>query len=123
MSHRDTVHDYWQATEEREWERVAALLAPDFVYRLEQTRERIVGRDRFMAFNHEYPGDWQVKVERVVADDESAVSWIRLRLGEETHNALSVFTFDADGLIVAVDEFWPEAYAPPDGREHLVERY
>jgi SnoaL-like domain len=102
---------------------VSALVAPDFVYRLEQTRERIVGRDRFMAFNREYPGDWEVTVHKVVADDESAVSWIRLRLGEETVSALSVFTFDADGLITAVDEFWPEAYEPPGGREHLVERY
>jgi hypothetical protein len=53
------------------WDRFADLLASDVVYTLEQSRERIRGRDRYVTFNREYPGDWHVTVELVVADDDA----------------------------------------------------
>jgi ketosteroid isomerase-like protein len=43
--------------EARDWEAWAALLDPDVVYEIPQSRERIRGRDRYLQFNQEYPGD------------------------------------------------------------------
>ena len=54
----------------RDWAGLAALLAPDVVYELPQTRERIRGRDRYVTFNAEYPGDWHIEPQIVLGDDE-----------------------------------------------------
>ena len=45
------------------------LLDPDVVYEIPQSRERIRGRDRYVTFNAEYPGDWHLE-PRVVLGDE-----------------------------------------------------
>ncbi|HEY5784010.1 MAG TPA: nuclear transport factor 2 family protein [Microlunatus sp.] len=123
MTHADTVRSYWAAAEARDWERFASLLAPDVVYTLEQSRERIRGVDRYVAFNRDYPGDWHVTLVRVVADDEAAFSWARVAVGGDEQVGLTVFAFDADGSIAAIDDFWPAPSGPLAGREHLVERF
>ena len=123
MTHADTVRSYWLAAEARDWERFATLLASDIVYTLEQSRERIRGVDRYVAFNRDYPGDWHVTLVRVVADDEAAFSWGRVTVGGEEQVGLTVFTFDDAGSIATVDDFWPAPSEPLAGREHLVERF
>jgi hypothetical protein len=120
---RKTVETYWSSAEARDWQAFAATLAEDVVYDLPQTRERIRGRETYLRFNQEYPGDWHVRVQRVVADEEGAVTWIHVTAGLEEMHAITFFTADADGRISTVTDFWPEPYEPPAGREHLVERY
>ncbi|MER6158836.1 nuclear transport factor 2 family protein [Streptomyces sp. NPDC001868] len=129
---RRTVESFWAAAERRDWAAFAETLAEDVVYELPQTRERIRGRERYVEFNRDYPGDWHARIERIVAEPgftgESwrpgqVVSWIHVTVGLEEMYAISFFTGDADGRIVAITDFWPEPYEPPAGREHLVERY
>ena len=90
---------------------------------MEQSRERIRGVERYVAFNRDYPGDWHVTLVRVIADDEAAFSWGRVAVGGEEQAGLTVFTFDAAGSIATVDDFWPAPSDPLAGREHLVERF
>ncbi|MFC6021017.1 nuclear transport factor 2 family protein [Plantactinospora solaniradicis] len=119
----ETVSKYWTICDARDWAGFAALLAEDVVYDLPQPRQRINGRDAFVRFNVEYPGDWHVTVERVVGEGSHAASWVRVALDGEDLPALSFFEFDDAGLIVRITEFWPEPYDPPAGREHLAENY
>lgn len=118
-----TVAAYWRAAEGRDWDTYAALLADEVVYELPQTRERISGKERYLRFNIEYPGDWHVAVERVVADGRHAATWIEATVGGDTQPALCFFDLDDQGLIAHITDFWPTPYEPPPGREHLVERY
>lgn len=128
---RGAVEAYWSAAEARDWSALGATLAEDVVYDLPQTRERILGKERYLRFNQEYPGDWHVRVERIVADAEGRQAAARTGFtvageqGElvEEMDAIHFFTFDEEGLITGVTDFWPESYEPPAGREHLVERY
>ena len=119
----DTVHAYWAALESRDWSAVGAMVADDIVYELPQTRERIRGRATYLQFNVEYPGDWHLKVRRVVGEGRQAASWCHFDTGGEPGEALTFFELDEAGLIATITEFWPEPYEPPAGREHLVERY
>ncbi|MEU2895022.1 nuclear transport factor 2 family protein [Streptomyces sp. NPDC088106] len=120
---RENVERYWRAAEARDWTAFAGTLAEDVVYVLPQTGERISGRERYVRFNREYPGDWHARIERVVAGPpDQVVTWVRCTVGEEEMDALSFFTGDASGRISTVTDFWPEPYEPPTGREHLVER-
>jgi hypothetical protein len=92
---------------------------------LERSREwgRISGRERYVQFNREYPGDWHLRVERIVAEPGQVVTWLRFTVGLEEMDAVSFFTADSSGRIAAITDFRPEPYEPPAGRDHLVERY
>ncbi|WP_217182068.1 nuclear transport factor 2 family protein [Streptomyces sp. AC495_CC817] len=135
---RGTVERFWATAEARDWAAFAETLAEDVMYELPQTRERIRGRDRYVEFNREYPGDWHARIERIVTEPRrpgqpeqpgqpgqpgQVVSWTHVTVGLEEMHAISFFTVDEDGRIAAITDFWPEPYEPPAGREHLVERY
>jgi len=120
---RSLVTTFIETLDNRDWEAWSALLDPDMVYEIPQTRERIRGRDRYLRFNREYPGDWHVRIRVVIADEENGVAWFVWEVdGEEPVDAMAFFTFSG-GLIISVTDFWPEHYQPPPGREHLVERW
>ncbi|GAA2402911.1 nuclear transport factor 2 family protein [Streptomyces glaucosporus] len=120
---RTVIERYWSTAQDRDWSAFGALLAPDVVYEIPQTRERVRGREAYVRFNAEYPGDWRVTVERIVAEERRGVSWTSFTAEGGTETGLSFFTLGDDGLIESVVDFWPEPYEPPAGREHLVERY
>lgn len=120
----DAVYEYWTACEARDWATFGELLAPDVVYELPQTRERIRGRPAYVEFNATFPGgDWQVEIVRVLGDDRHAASWITFRVDGTEQIGLGYFDLDEAGLISHITDFWPEPYDPPPGREHLTERY
>jgi ketosteroid isomerase-like protein len=117
------VTDFIESLERRDWETWSSLLHRDAVYEIPQTRERIRGRDRYLRFNQEFPGDWHLTLRVAIADEESGVAWFIWEVdGSEPADAVAFFTF-SDGLITSVTDFWPEPYEPPSGREHLVERW
>ncbi|MFI7609026.1 nuclear transport factor 2 family protein [Micromonospora sp. NPDC049366] len=122
-SAEDTVLAYWDACEARDWPRFGTLLADDVVYHLPQTRELIAGRDAYLRFNQEYPGDWHLRVTRVTGSGSHAASSATFNVGDEQQAALTFFDLDDAGRIARITEFWPEPYDPPPGREHLVTRY
>ncbi|MFB8024712.1 MULTISPECIES: nuclear transport factor 2 family protein [unclassified Streptomyces] len=122
---RAAVEAYRAAADARDWEAFAATLADDLVYDLPQSRERILGKERYLRFNQECPGHRRVRIERIVADGEGRQAAVRtlFTVGAEERHAVHFFTFDAAGRITGVTDFWPEPYEPPAGRGHLVERY
>ncbi|MGR8009246.1 nuclear transport factor 2 family protein [Streptomyces hypolithicus] len=123
---RKTVDTYWTSAENRDWTTFAVTLADDVRYDLPQTRERIHGKENFVRFNRDYPGDWHLRTRRTVADPDTGevVTWARVTVGaaKDLH-AVSFFTADTEGRIATITDFWPEPYEPPTGRAHLVERY
>lgn len=118
---RAVVRRYFQSLIERDWPAFAALLADDVRYEIPQSHERITGRDRYVRFNQEYPGDWLLTVTRLVADGTSAAATMNLTVDGEPMVGVTFFELDG-GLVHRVTDFWPDPYEPPTGREHLVER-
>ncbi|WP_328872843.1 nuclear transport factor 2 family protein [Streptomyces sp. NBC_00287] len=120
---RKTVEEFWAAAEARDWDAFAGTLVEDVAYEAPLSRERVRGREAYVRFNREFPGDWHVRVERIVAEPGQAVSWIRFTLGDEVNIGISFFTGDERGLITGVTDFWPDPYEPPANRAHLTERF
>jgi ketosteroid isomerase-like protein len=120
---RQVASEYVDRLENRDWSGLTALLAEDLVYEMPQTRERIRGRSAFLQFCVEYPGDWHLRVRRVVADGRTAALWLDTRVGAEQQDACMWLELSEGGLISQVVDYWPEPYDPPAGREHLVERW
>lgn len=99
---RETVERFWACAEARDWTAFADTLAKDVVYALPQTRERISGRERVVEFNLEYPGDWHLRIERIVAEPAQVVTWIHATVGLEEMYAISFFTGDENGRISTI---------------------
>lgn len=118
---RSLVRAFAGSLERRDWNAFAALLADDVVYELPQTRERIRGRERYVRFNAEYPGDWHVQPVLVLGDEHHGCLLFSWTLDDESMLAVAFFEV-RNSLIVKVTDLWPEPYEPPPGREHLVER-
>jgi hypothetical protein len=118
---RERAERFIATLEARDWAAWAALLHPEVLYEIPQSRELIRGRDRYLRFNQEYPGDWHLRPKVTIADDDHAVVWFEWELDGSTADAMVFFAFTG-GLISRVTDFWPEPYEPPPGREHLVER-
>jgi hypothetical protein len=117
------VSAYWAAAEARDWEAFGRLLAGDVLYEAPMSRERVSGKAAYLRFNAEgFPTGWHLTVQRIVADERTAASWIQMTDEGETYPGLSFFDI-ADGLIVKITDFWPEAYEPPPARAHLTERF
>jgi ketosteroid isomerase-like protein len=101
---------------------VGAVLAPNFVLEWPQSKERIRGAERFARMNQEFPahGRWQFTINRLVGGESEAVSDVTVTDGMQVARAISFFTI-AQGKITRLVEFWPEPYAAPTNRTHLVE--
>jgi ketosteroid isomerase-like protein len=122
--HSDTIRRFWETTEARDWAGLSTLLSPDLVYEMEQTRERVRGREAFLRFFQEFPGDWHATTRRVIADDEgSGVSVVDFVVGGESMTGITFFRFDGDGLVVRLEDVWPEPYDRPESRAHLTELF
>jgi hypothetical protein len=113
---RRTVESFWALAEARDWSAFAETLAEDVVYTLPQTRERISGRERFVEFNREYPGDWHLRVERIVAEPGQVVTWARFSVDLEEMDAVSFFTGDESGLISTIMATRRQAHIDTAGR-------
>jgi ketosteroid isomerase-like protein len=116
------VRRYWAAASARDWAAFATYLDPQIVYRVPQTREIVRGREAYVEFNASYPGDWTAELMSVVGEGGQAVSRLNFSVGGETATGLSFFEL-RDGLIAAIDDFWPEPYNPPPRMTAVVERY
>ncbi|SDL70201.1 SnoaL-like domain-containing protein [Glycomyces sambucus] len=118
-----TAGKYFASLEARDWDALHALLAEDVVYEMPQTRERVVGREPYIRFNQEYPGDWHLRTQRVVTEGRHAAALVDFWIGDDHEPACVWLDFDETGRITRITDFWPVPYVPPTGREHLVERY
>ena len=119
----DVVRAFWATCEARDWDAFGALLADDVVYEVPQTRERVRGREAYVRFNREFPGDWHLTVERAIGEGRHAATWTRFTVDGATQSGLCFFVLDDAGRIAELTDFWPDDYDPPPGREHLVERF
>lgn len=116
------VREFWRLMGTNDFGSVSAVLAPEFVLEWPQSNERIRGAERFARMNQEYPahGSWVFTLNRLVAGNDEVVSDVSISDGVQTARAISFFTVVA-GKITRLVEFWPDPYAAPANRAHLVE--
>ena len=118
----DAAREFWRLMASNDFSSVSAVLAPDFVLDWPQSKERIRGAQRFAEMNQTYPGHgpWTFTIHRLFGAGSEAVSDVTVSDGVQTARALSFFTV-VQGKVTQLVEFWPEPYAAPANRAHLVE--
>ncbi len=125
MSHPtalDVAHEFWRLMATNDFDSVRSVLAPEFVLEWPQSKERIRGSENFARMNREYPahGPWIFTVHRLVGNDVDAVTDVTVTDGVQAARAISFFTVFR-GQVTRIVEYWPEPFAAPVNRAHLVE--
>ena len=117
-----TVREFWRLMGTNDFDSVCSVLDEQFTLEWPQSRERICGPERFARMNKEYEshGLWRFELRRIVATDTEVVTEVEVTDGVQNARAISFFTLQ-EGKIVKLVEFWPEPYAAPVNRTHLVE--
>lgn len=118
----EVAQDFWRLMATNDFLAVGAVLAENFVLEWPQSKERILGAQRFAQMNQEYPahGPWRFTINRLVGSESEAVSEVAITDGVQVVKAISFFTV-VQGKVTRIVEYWPEPYAPPANRAHLVE--
>ena len=58
-SNRETVDKFWLAVNARDWDSLAKLLDPDYVWEMPQSGERVRGEQSHREMNDNYPAGLQ----------------------------------------------------------------
>lgn len=119
-SNRQVVEALWQHFDRFEFEAVGPLLHDDFVLEWPLTGERIRGRDNFIAVNKYYPGQWRIRIHKIIVSGDEVVTEITAEDGNERNPAISFFECQ-DGKILKIREYWPLSYPPQEWRAQWVE--
>jgi len=118
-----SVRGLYEAYQDRDWGRAAALLHPEAVVEMPATAERLDGRDAIIAFQAGYPEPWGVlTVRRLLADADAdaggAAAEVSVADPSGRHFALAAFWRAHEGLLHRGVEYWVDvgAVAPPPSR-------
>src|SRR5215831_1165292 len=85
---------FWGLMATNDFKSVGSVLADEFVLDWPQSGERICGRDNYAAMNSQYPtttGRWTFIINRVVGNDNEAVSDVTVSDGVQIARAISFF--------------------------------
>ncbi len=121
----EVVRGLWERMQARDWAGAADLVDRDVVVEWPVSRERMTGRDNYIAVNREYPEGWEIRVLRVIAEGGQAASEVEVR-----HETMGVFRAAsfwtvAGARVTRGTEYWTSfgGDEPLPGRSQYVERY
>jgi len=124
VSTRTVIESFWEAMEANDWDAAAALFADDASIEYACSGERIKSPQAWAEIQRQYPveGRWHFAVHRVLVDGGAAVSEATVTDDGEQANRVIAFSEVEGDRITRQVEYWPDAYEPPTGRAHLVDR-
>ncbi|MDE0046659.1 MAG: nuclear transport factor 2 family protein [bacterium] len=123
---RELTAELWRLFDAGRFRDALPLFTEDFEAHWPNTRERIRGRENFIALNESYPGVSRCTVRRLedCAGGVVTVTEISTQVGgnQVAFFAVSFFSM-RDGRIAAAEEYFGENGPPPFDRSAWAERY
>jgi hypothetical protein len=105
----------------KDWPTVEALIADDFFYEAVLSDEEIRGKQAYLEFNREFPGDWWMPVDEVVHQGTTTVIRLRFIVGKVVDRAIIFFETDGE-VVTRQSDWWPNPYEPPAWRGNRYRR-
>ena len=123
QSSKRVVEQFWEAMQLNDFQAVGELLHEEYVLEWPQSRERVRGRENFVAINENYPahGRWEFTVHRILAEGDEVVSDVDVTDGVIRGRVIT-FSKIRDGKILHQTEFWPDPFEAADWRSQWVEK-
>lgn len=113
------LREFWRDVLAQDAAALERYFAPEAQVLWPNTRERFTAA-HYIRANCVYPGHWQGAVEQVRRLADGAWLTITAVQGENAaFHALSLFTFDEEGGITRLEEYWGDDGAPPAWRQAL----
>lgn len=118
------VHAIWQRTQARDWRGVAELIDPAFVCEWPESRERFMGREAWITMNVNYPSNWTITVDAIIAQADAVASRVRVTDENGVFHASSFWTI-RDGRAARLVEYYVRegSAAQPEWRNQWSQRY
>jgi ketosteroid isomerase-like protein len=116
----DLVRQFWERLEARDFHAAGDLMHEDFLLEWPQSGERIRGRENFLEVQRNYPGEWHIRLTRVLVDGEHLVSEVRVDFPDRTATGITFFEL-RNGRISRAVEYWPDPFEPAEWRKAWVE--
>lgn len=114
--HMRVVRDLWHAFQARDWAAARALLRDDLQARWWTSGERFETADAFIDAQARYPEGWTIHlIECQRLEGGRVMTLVRVTHPPQVFYATSFFQVD-EGRVIAIDEVWATAEAPPDWR-------
>jgi limonene-1,2-epoxide hydrolase len=121
---KQVIEQFWATMNTNDFNVVGQLLHAEYVVEWPQSRERIRGRENFVAVNVNYPvtGRWHFTVHRIVAEEDQAVSEVTVN-DDVVITRVITFSTIRDRKIIHQTEYWPDPFEAAAWRSKWVERY
>jgi ketosteroid isomerase-like protein len=120
---KQVVLAFWDRMRTNDFGSIGDLITDDFVLDWPQTRERIVGLEKFEEVNSTYPagGTWTFELHKIVDAGSTVVTIVGVSDSVVNDTAITFFEI-RDAKIAKITEYWPESSEPPEWRLGMVER-
>lgn len=116
MNYKDRVTALWNDIDKQNWSNIHTYFEDGAIINWNNTNERFTV-DEFVRVNAEYPGDWNIKIERLEYLENLVVSVVKvyLKADDISVHATSFFEFN-HGKIKVLNEYWGDDGKAPQWR-------
>jgi len=122
---------FWELYAEAKYEETARLFAPGSVVYWPCTKEVFRDAGNLIKVNRRYPGKHKITLEKIFSNETSVVTVVMVESLFEGQKdpvfvfATTFFSFNDDGLINEITEYWADMAEPPAWRiaGGLTDRY
>lgn len=113
------IHVYWDAVLRQDVGAIAGFFAEDAKINWRNTNECFTVSE-FIRANCEYPGQWDGKVEKVMALGDQVITVTHVYNKERTISCHAVsFLHIKENKILFIDEYWGDDGPPPQWRQDM----
>ncbi len=110
------IQQFWEAVASQNAERLRELFLPDAIIRWHNTNEQFL-LEEYIRANCEYPGVWDMELERVERIDDVIITVARVFSKEKDISVHATsFIRIKDGKIITLDEYWGDDGPAPEWR-------
>jgi hypothetical protein len=116
MDRKQIIINYWQEINNKNWQELNKYFADNAVINWYNTNETFTVNE-FITVNHEYPGNWEIIIERLEQSSDTVISAVKVFSEEDgdSFHATSFFQFRDDKINI-LDEYWGDDGNPPKWR-------
>lgn len=116
MNNKEKIIALWNDMDKQNWSNIHTYFEEDAVINWNNTNE-MFNVEEFIRVNAEYPGDWNIMIERLEYMGNLVISVVKVELKRDdiSVHATSFFEFN-NGKIKLLNEYWGDDGKAPQWR-------